>query len=325
MARILPSGEWFGFGTRLWGLLRLRERAIFLAVLTLPATNRIAALASFWLTIRAIRYALQEELTARQELLVGSGVFLAFGTAAALFWAAGRCEMSLKAVILRLVREVIGSKLLRFRELPEAAREAEYRRFHERERQFVMKSTETLFNFVSICTNFILITALCAIILIVAPLVGIALVVGGSAALLALRARAPRKPLSPGARKQALEDLERAGRDLATGDAPAGECLERYTKSEFDRIHLAESLGKKARQGRILGFVGIGTALLMSGLFFLASEGNFSELDPFWLIVLVLAIRTCIGQGKMLLEKWGSLLTERSTLARFRGVVMETV
>lgn len=325
MAAVLPSGTWFGLGARLWELLPARERAVFFAYLVLPACNRIAALASFGLTVRMIRHSMVHHFTPREEILAGLGIFAAFAFASLLFWAAGRCELLLKDAILRLVREVAGRRLLSVRDLSGEGREAAFRKLHNRLPELVRRSSDMLFDFASLCANGVLIVVLSSVILVVSPFVGLVLVLGGLAFGLGLRVNSPRRARAgaEGGSKRATEELRKAARELACGEASADESMDRYRRNEFDRLQQEEFSRKRRRQGKVLALVGFGTALLMTVLFFLASEGWFDEMDTIWIIVLVLAVRTCVAHGRMVLERWSSLLSQRDYLGRFRQMVLE--
>lgn len=325
MAAVLPSRAWFGLGSRLWELLPARDRAVFVAYLALPALNRIAALASFGLTVRLIHHSMTHHLTPQQEILAGIGIFAAFAFASLLFWAAERCELSLKGAFLRLVREVAGRRLLMVRELSGEERESAFRKFYRRTPELVRKSSDMLFDFSSLCANSVLIVVLSSVILLVSPLVGAVMVLGGLTFLLGMRVRSPRggRVGAEGGTKRATEELRKAAWELACGEVSDEEALDRYRRNELDRLQQEGLSLKRARRGKVLALVGFGTAVLMSVLFFLAAEGWFDEMDPIWILVLVLAVRTCVAHGRMALEKWSSLLSQRTHLGRFRQMVME--
>jgi len=323
MPGLVPSQQWLDFSRRLFKRLRGGDRFLIGACLTLPALKQVAALGSFWVSGRAIHLAITGGIPPEQEWSTGAGVFLSLAIASALLWIAGISEVRLKKCLYRLVRCIFAEVLAAFRTLPEEARSSALQEFRKGEAELLRKSVEFIFTFIALCGDLLLLAALSLMISYISPVIGIILILGGAFAMFLLRARAKRTVVDDGEKKVFQEELREAAIGLTKSDVKLEEAVKRYLLNPVDTMQQATFAQSTSQRGRTLALVGMAAALIITGLYFMAYEGALSQVDPFWVVIMVLALRNCLALGGGVLVKWNTLLSDRDALAKFRILVMD--
>jgi len=320
---LLPSGLWGDFICRLAKKLGFRDRLILLLGLTLPAVNKGTNIGSFGVAIKAIMMGVQGDLTRTEEYVVGGIVFAAFVFAALIRFAAGRVEVAIDRIALQLVRGIAADQLVAMRTVPPESREEALGAFQRAETKFIRNGSNLLRNLITFVSLVLVLLILLAVIVWVSPLVAGIFIAGVVAILLFMRKRI-RGPVAtnPKVERNAAKELSRVGRRVALAEGGVDQLKERYIRNSADSLANHREKCKKGRSGKISVLSGIGSAFAMAALFFLASDGALSEHDPAVIIVLILALRVSVGNGRTAMEKWSRLLSDRERLGELRKMVV---
>lgn len=317
MGNLAPSASlWFGLFRNLWGRLSTRERFVLFGSLLLPAANRISHLGSFGVTVRCITHSIRHDLDPTTEYLLAGVVFASFLVAAGIQAAAGSVETSLKRLTLRLSRDLMADNLV--------VRSGEKGKASARVRgggggSFAKRVARLLYTIVSFGSLVVLCVSLLGVIFYISPLIA-AIVAGLGVTLFAfLRARIRTSTRNEGRdMKAARIRLDRIALQIAESKREDEELRTSYVDNEFDRLSIDETRRQRVRQAKIVLMAGVGSGIAMGAAFFYASRGYFEKLDPALVIVLILALRLCVMQGRNAMDRWSTMLGERPLLARLR-------
>src|SRR5690606_21342364 len=136
---------------------------------------------------------------------------------------------------------------------------------------------QTLAKFVSLV---VLVIAMLGVIGIVSPLLSLFLAVGGCILLALLRRRIqPESPVREG-RKKTRKELVDMERELLASESVNPETLAAYIDNDQDRLLIGQSKSKRSQQRKAALLAGGGSALVMTGVFFLVARGLLDGVDP---------------------------------------------
>jgi hypothetical protein len=319
MVQLAPSTIWFGFAALLWRRVAGRDRAVCIASLLVPAANRIATLISFGVTIRAIGIAVQRDLAPATEWILGGSIFACFLVAEVISQIAGRVDLAVQRITTRIARGLRAEDLLRARSLPPAQRPEIAKLGRDEEKDFVASSSALMQNLVKFISLVVLVVSLLAVICVLSPVVSGAFALGGVTLLVFLRKRIqPSDKAASIGRKKSRKRLAQMEKDLLSDKEIDEETVASYLDNPYDRLQHQIAREKRARQRKVLAIAGVGSALVMTSIFFLVSRGLFEGIDPAAVVVMILALRLCVSQGKSAMDKWGTLLSERPLMAELR-------
>lgn len=321
MTRFAPSKIWFGFAAQLWKRVGTRDRFLVLSSLVLPAANRISTLVAFGVTIKAINRAITAELTLSQELLLAGAILVAFVISEVFSILAARAEVSLQRIALGITRELRADELLRLRAEGVKTRREATERQEASEKDPALSFAALLQNLVRFASLIFLVVSLLLVIAYISPMVSGIIALGGGILLLFLRSRIRPAVSKDQGKKKARKQLSRMERRLLQTDEIDAAQRSNYLGNSHDRILFEAGKAKRRRQGKVVALAGGGAAIAMASVFFLVSRGHFDGVDPATVIVLILSLRLCVSQGKMAIDKWGGLLSERVLLSELRKMV----
>jgi len=318
----MPSTSWFVFIYRLLKKVGWKERLILMAGLTLPAVGRATNIGSFGVAVKAINMATQEDLSQNQIYIITSIVLAVFVLAGLIRTAAGRVELAIEGIALKIVRGIVADQLIALQKVPEELRNSHLKKFVRSEKQFVRNSAGLLTDLITFISLILVLVLLLGLISWVAPPVALVLIAGVISILFTMRLRihAPIRS-DKKAGKRANKELLKIREQLASGDSETDKLVNRYLKNSADRLEAKKEKSKKTRKGKITILSGISSALAMATALLLAARGDFAEFDHSILIVMILSLRLAAGQGRTAMEKWSTLLGERESLGQLRRMV----
>lgn len=318
MTRFAPSKVWFGFATFLWKRVATRDRFLVLSCLLLPAANRISTLVAFGITIKSINRAVRGELGSSEELLLGGAVVGAFVLSEILSVLAARADVSMHRVALALSRELRADELIRLRERGVKTRRESLEHLEGSEKDPALAAALLIQNLVRFASLIFLVVSLLLVIGIISPLVSGFIALGGGILLLFLRLRIRPSLNREQSRKLARRQLASMECRLLAAEDVDKSVVANYLRNAHDRILFEAAKAKRRREGKVVALAGGGAALAMVSVFFLVSRGHFDGVDPATLVVLILSLRLCVSQGKMAVEKWSRLLSDKVILSELR-------
>lgn len=318
----IPSASWVTFIRRLIRKVSFKERLILLAGLTLPAVNRITNIGSFGVAVKAINMATQEDLTPEKVYMIAGVVVGVFVLAGLIRSAAGKIELAIDGIALKMVRGIVADQLVALQKAPEDVRQKQLEVFVKGERQFVKNASGLLTDLIKFVSLILVVVLLMALISWLAPLVAGVLIAGLVVILFMMRIRIHGPIRSDkAAGKRAKEELARLREDIATGSSGDDELIGKYLKNDADQLDVKKEKTKQKRKSGITIVSGVSAALAMATALFVAARGDFADIDHSLLIVMILALRLASGQGRTAMDKWSVLLGERESLGQLRRMV----
>lgn len=315
-AKIIPSRVWGDGARMLWRGLSIKEKALIVMGIFVPALDQIARLASIGVTMKAISSGIRQHPDLETRLWLG---FLILGTSAIsglVVVASNRVTKNLKMLVTRIVRRIHGRIMAAAAERSLDEREAAISALIAKERDFVASATSGVLDLIDFVAAVSIVVVLLVALAWFNWIVGAILLVAGLIALSVLRFKVTKTQAKESLEAQeARKKMTDQFKSIAGHRGDTEAAVEEYANNEFDRISFAEAEAKTRLQKKITSLMGFGSAILMAGVFFLVSaEGAFDEKKMVWLVVFVFGLRMVVTQGKHAMVNLGAVLGEKTTL-----------
>lgn len=315
-ANLIPSRVWWEGVRSLWRGLAIREKALILMGVIVPALDQIARLGSLGVTMKAISSGIRQHPDLETRLWLGFLILGAGAISGLIIMASDRVTKNLKILVTRQVRRIYGRIMAATVLIPLNERETGINSLVTKEREFITSATSGLIDLIDFIASVSIVVVLLIALTWFNWIVGAILFVSGVIALLILKFRVRTSPAKESldaqeARKKLTEQFVR----IARSKEKVGAAIENYVDNDFDRISMAESEAKSRLQKKITSVMGFGSAILMALVFFLTSaEGAFDEKKMVWLVVFVFGLRMVVTHGRHAMVNWGSVLGKKDTL-----------
>lgn len=322
--KIIPSRVWWEGARLFWRGLALREKALILMGVVVPALDQIARLASIGVTMKAISSGIRQHPDLETRLWLGALILGASAVSGLIVVVSNRVTRNLKILVTRLVRGIYGRIMATTAAIPIDEREVEVAALVAKEREFIASASSGILDLVDFVAAVSIVVVLLVALTWFNWIVGAILFGAGLVALLILKFKVRTSPTKEGldaqeARKRMIEQFEKIS---GSGNGMEA-AINNYANNDFDRITFAELESKTKVQKKITSAMGFGSAILMAVVFFLiSSEGAFDEKKMVWLIVFVFGLRMVVSHGKRAMVNWGAVLGEKATLMELAKAAM---
>ncbi len=313
---ILPAAQF----AKIWRVMSLKEKALGLSAIILPALNKVALLGSFGLAIKLIAASAKGQIEAEWRWSITLGIVFAFILAGMIRWATDRIAIAIDISSVRIARRIMAGNLMTARSLPKKERRKVARKFKRAEAGIVRKWSTIMINLVDLTASLVIIAVLMSLVTWVLPLIGIIMMAGGMIVLLYFCFRIKRAKANPPL-KEAQTELQGIVDRVVGGIKNPDRFIHNYENNRYDKLRLRQTKEVRLLKSKLSWLVSGGAAIMMAAVFYLASDGWLEGKDPILLLLFAFALRFSMLQSESVFLKWTLLLRERDAASLLSRVL----